>query len=454
MALRLLLAARKSRKPQDSKDAENAAQYERQDHKAREWSEREGHVIIHATADTISSQTAPWKRRDLGPWMRDATKMAMYDGILISNVDRISRGTDEDFHWLENWAYVNKKIIMVAQSGGFQFPARSGPMGIVDKQLWQVFKETARREWEAIRDRHADTRQVIKANGGAIGLPPFGYIVVGTKLHKVFEIDPVWGPVAHESFKRISEGHTATSVAIWLTEQTGKTWRVKRVTDMIRRRTYLGSRDGFSFEPLVTEELWQQANNALASRSFVRKDKGGRRAEHGYSGLIFCECGQIYYHHQSTRDGNPVGEAKYRCSRGRRGKAGEAKCMIGAPKFDDINVMVDELMTKAATPEFVMVTTGGDHGRQMELQGLQDEMRAAMARMDMGEVQRLAACVSALQGRDVEPVSIEMRETGKTYGQVWQQGQLADRRALLGRLAHKVTVKTVDGEWKVVLEPL
>jgi hypothetical protein len=88
------------------------------------------------------------------------------------------------------------------------------------------------------------------------------------------------GPLAAEAFQRAADGRTATSVAVWLTEQTGRKWRVKAVTDMIQRRTYLGERDGFTFTPLVPEALWDQANAALQARSSAHK--GGRRTMHGY----------------------------------------------------------------------------------------------------------------------------------------------------------------------------
>jgi hypothetical protein len=86
----------------------------------------------------------------------------------------------------------------------------------------------------------------IKANGGAIGRPPFGYRIEGAKLHKKFVIDPVTGPWVREAFKRIANGRNITSVALWLTEATGFTWRLKRVTDMIKRMTAAMNRKNMS----------------------------------------------------------------------------------------------------------------------------------------------------------------------------------------------------------------
>lgn len=437
--LRLLLAARKSRKSSDGMD------YERQDFKAKVWAEDEGHVIIATPSDTVSSQTPPWKRKNLKPWMIDPAMIDLYDGILISDTDRLSRGDDADFHYIEHWALDNGKKIIVAN--GPQFPPREGAMGESDRYQWIAQKRAARTYWEAVRDKHADTREIIKANGAAIGLAPFGYIITGVKLHKTFVIDPVWGDTAREAFQRIADGHTATSVAIWLTEVTGKTWRIKRVTDMIKRRTYLGERDGHVFEALVTDQLWESANAALATRSYKHKDQGGRRSVHGYSGLIFCECGAQYYRHYTGS-----GHERYRCGRGRSGSLMETKCGHGAPIFSEVNDLVDEFMSVLRMPERVMVTTGGDHGRQMELARIQADMSSAMARQDMVSVARLAAEFDVVKARESEPVRVEWKETGKSYGDVWKNGNLSDRRAMLSRLVQvRLQVKQVDGEWKISL---
>lgn len=104
--------------------------------------------------------------------MTDPALLAMCDAILFNDTDRLSRGTDEDFHWIENWAYLNGKRIIVPD--GPQFPPRDGAMGESDRYQWIAQKRAARTYWESVRDKHADTREVIHANGAAIGLPPFG----------------------------------------------------------------------------------------------------------------------------------------------------------------------------------------------------------------------------------------------------------------------------------------
>jgi hypothetical protein len=442
--LRLVAPARKSRK------GDEGSQFDRQEARNAERAERDGHTIVHTTHDVVSSQTMPWQRKELKEWMTDPSKLAMYDGILVET-DRLSRCDDKGWHTIESWCYDHDKKIITTE--GVQFLPRDDS----DRYQWLGLKRRARTYWEDVRDKHAQTRKLIHDNHAAIGLAPFGYKIEGAKLHKTFVIDPVTGPLAREAFRRISEGHTATSVAIWLSEVTrdlkkpnGKPygpWRVKRVTDMISRRTYLGERDGHTFEALVSEDLFNAANAAMATRSCTGRETGGRRTEHAYSGHIYCECGVPLYRHQSDR-----GIEKYRCGRGRSGILTEKRCEYGAPNFTPVNDAIDALMSRFSMAERVLVTTGGDHARQMELARIQDEMSSAMARKDMAGVTRLAAEFSEVEATPSEAIQTELRETGRTYAEVWAAGTLGDRRALLARGEYTVTVKQrKDGWWMVWL---
>lgn len=422
--LRLLLPARKSRKGDD--DAPEDERYARQEHKGVERAERDGHVVVKIVRDTVSSQTLPWERKNLKKWMTDPELLAQYDGF-IAEADRLARLDDKGWHDIEAWCYAHDKKIITTD--GVQFPARDDS----DRYQWVGLKRRARTYWEDVRDKHAGTREVIKANGSAIGKPGFGYVIVGEKLHKQFVPDDVNSHLVKEAFQRIADGKTGSQVAAWLTEKTGSPWRIKRLLDMIRRASYYtGERDGHVFEPLVSEELWTAANNALAGRSFERK---GRSVEHGYSSLIYCPCGAVLYRHKAGR-----GAEKYRCARGRRGNVTEAKCEYGAHLFDVVNEAVDTLMSRCMVPERIVTTTGGDHARQAELKALQQAMEGAMRDKDMAEVTRLAASFQEASERPAEPIRTVLKATGKSYGQLWSEGSLGDRRALLERHDFTLTV--------------
>lgn len=435
MGLRLLLAGRKSRKGDGGEEL-----YARQDHRAVERAERDGHKVIEKVHDTVSSQTNPWERPNLRRWMTDPQLMALYDAVYVSETDRLARMDDEGWHYVEHWAYEHGKKILTAE--GVEFPPRDDS----DRYQWLSLKRRARTYWEDVRDKHASTRELITVNGGAIGTAPLGYVITGPKLHKTFEIDPVYGPVVVEAFTRISKGATVTSVALWLSEVLGKNVRPKFVTDMIQRATYLGKRDHFTFPALITQELFDSANAALEARRITRKP-GGRATVHAYSGHIYCECGALYYRHKSER-----GQEKYRCGRGRRGDVTEARCEYGAPNFTRVNEAVDRLMSRMTMPERVMTTTGGDHARQAALRAVQDALGIATAKGNVDEIVRLAGELKVLQDQDVQPIEISVTETGRTYAQVWLDGSISERRSLLERGEYRLIVKNDDG-WRVFLEP-
>jgi DNA invertase Pin-like site-specific DNA recombinase len=441
MGLRLLLAGRKSRKGDGGEEL-----YARQDHRAVERAERDGHTVIEKVHDTISSQSNPWERPNLRKWMADPTLMGLYDAVYVSETDRLARMDDRGWHHVEHWCYENDKKILTAE--GVQFPPRDDS----DRYQWLSLKRRARTYWEDVRDKHASTRELIRANGGAIGVAPLGYVITGTKMRKTFEIDPVHGPIVVEAFTRMSKGATVTSVALWLSEVLGKNVRQKFVTDMIQRSTYLGYRDHFTFEALITQDLFDSANAAMLARRINRKP--GKGATHGYSGMIFCECGAQFYRHQSTKtDGTPTGGEKYRCGRGRRGDLTEAKCSHGAPMFAKTNEAIDRLMERMTMPERVMTTTGGDHARQAALSALQDQMNAAMAKRDMAVVRKLSDEFEAMDSQESQPIEVTVTETGRTYAEVWAEGTLTDRRSLLERAEYRLEVKFIDDEWRVFLEP-
>lgn len=438
MSLRLITAARKSR----SGDAGEDERYARQDTRAGERAERDGHAVVATVHDTVSSQTAPWDRPELKSWMTDPARLAMYDGILVSDTDRLSRTDDRGWHDIESWCYDHGKVLLTAD--GVQFPARDDS----DRYQWIGLKRRARTYWEDVRDKHADSRKIVLANGSASGRPPFGYRVAGVKMNKRFEIDPVTGPVALAVFNKIIDGESASSVAEWLGVQLGQDVRAQRVILMIKNNSYLGERDGHAFPMLATDmpELIATARAALETRSF---DRGGNRVTHAYSSRIFCQCGANINHHQSTRNGQPSGQAKYRCSRGRRGIAGEARCEFPPYLFDDTNAAVESAVGALAWPDGITVTSGGSAEKQARLDALAKQIEQAVKAREYARAGQLQAEYATAEAAPEEIVT-RLVLTGKSVGQRWTDSDLDTRRAMLvsGDFRVVVTANGVKAEYE------
>jgi DNA invertase Pin-like site-specific DNA recombinase len=463
--LRLLLPARKSRKGEGE-----ATDYTRQTNAgviAR--AERDGDKVVKIVEDTISSQTMPWERKNLRAWMNDPAKLQMWDALYVAETDRLARLDDAGFEDIEHWMRKHGKRIITGED--VQFPPRHDG----DRYMWLGLKRRARTYWEDTKAKHASVREVIKANGGMIGRPPFGYMVVGEKTRKTFAIHPVNGPVAVEIFTRVSQGRTASEVAQWLTETgaikdakgNGKMIRAKSVIDLVKRTSYLGSRDGVEYPALVTQELWDSANAAVERRSVKT---GGRRASHGYSGVIYCACSTEselvpFYFHQSTRkeagwrereaatgekeQGKPVGVPHYRCGRGRRGVTGESRCDYAPLGFEAANAAVGAFMEADTSWPFATITTGGDTARQNELARIKAELHAAIDAGNMVQVPTLAANLARVEAREPEPiVTRTVRRTDASVGELWSAASLTDQRSMLAE-RDVIVQLTPNGEVKV-----
>jgi DNA invertase Pin-like site-specific DNA recombinase len=312
-----------------------------------------------------------------------------------------------------------------------------------------------------------NAHDTIRARGAWVGSIPFGYQTEGETGRKFLTPHPVNGPLAAEVFQRMADGRTASSICAWLDtvapqviKKTGKAspWRAKRVIDMVKNPVYKGQHATHTgYEALVSPELWDAANAAMATRSYTlgTHETGGRRAVNGYSGAVYCACGEVLYHHQSTRNGQPVGTARYRCARGRRGIGGEAKCGNGGIPFEAANVAVDEMMlTRTIEHEYVMVTEGGDHERLAQIAALEAEETAAKKRKDRKAQREILDRIDELEAMLATPVITRAKRTGRRIADVWVEGTLADQRAFLaGRApAERVTVWMVDGAVKVTVE--
>lgn len=421
MGERLLLAARKSRKG----DEEEELRYLRQEHITAQYAERDGHTIVATVRDTVSSQRPPWTRKNLKKWMTDPARMAMYDGLLVET-DRLSRADDKGWHDIESWCYDHGKKIITTE--GVQFPPRND----ADRYQWVGLKRQSRTYWESVRDKHAQAREIVKDSGGIIGRPPFGYATAGSKYAKSFVPDPHTADVAREIFARTAAGESGAKVAKWLDmaaprviKATGRPvpWRVKTVLAIVRNRTYLGERDGVKFEALVDEKLWNDANATVAARSFTR---GAPPTEHSYSGVIYCQCGAVLYRHKSER-----GREKYRCGRGRRGVP-ETRCDMPGVNFGEVNAAVDKVMRELEIPEQVQRAEGGDAGKAAELALIKRRMNAAMRANDMDTVAELSVLYRDRESREAAPVRVWWEQTGRSLGELWREGDVAEQRDLLG----------------------
>lgn len=261
----------------------------------------------------------------------------------------------------------------------------------------------------------------------AIGRPPWGYTTV--RADGVTELMPTtegrtWVP---RIFTMITEGMSAARVAEVLDQNRVRShapsgrWHETTIVKMIHRETYSGQRarsgrDPLGVEPLVSRELWDKAQAALAARA-----RGGG-AGNGKSLLTKVNCG----HPDCPGDGswpmyrvkNRQGHLYYRCA----GRSPQRKG-CGAPLIPmaDLDNLVLNFASYWDTHPYVIqrFIPGNEAGERLE--ALRAEMAEAVRAAPTDKMPAVLAGYSerieALEAEGAILPHWEAEETGETAGQ-------------------------------------
>lgn len=461
--LRLLLAARLSRKPR--KDANSTSRpdegigIQTQDELGRVWAQREGYVVVGVAADTRSGTVPPWDRKHLRSWVScgcawcreadeqrgipkrkrvyDPPKLALYDGVLAFKMDRLSRGDDEDFALIEAWATVHGKKLIIAD--GPQYPARNDS----DYWQWAAQRREAHKELQNITERCGRSQRQIGANGAVVGKPPFGLTIVGEKYNKALVPTQQGRELIPQAFDKVIAGESLAKVAAWLTRETGRTFNRKAVRDLIYCTTYVGERRNAAgvtvlrCEPILVgpdgKPDW--ARFRAAQRLLSEHPRQGPRVSDALlSGLLRCDAcaAPMYRHVVSTRaDGRYT---YYQCDK---------KCG-GRVRLDFAEVAVDAIITQTQDRPVTetRLIPGNDHEaeKQAVREALDQLPRLGLdRRAEQAERERLWAEQDRLEALKPVPATYEQVETGEgTYSEVWARLDPAGRQAFLSRQRFRV----------------
>jgi DNA invertase Pin-like site-specific DNA recombinase len=419
--MRLLLAARLSRKPRGADDRDGLG-IETQDKRSRQWAEREGHTVIAVAADTKSGTVAPWDRKNLRPWVTNSARLALYDGILAYKTDRLSRGDQEDFTRIEHWATENGKALVIAD--GPQYPAR----GDSDYWQWAATKREARRELESIRERTGRAQSALREQGHVVGRAPFGYAIEGKKYAKRLVSTEVGRAIVPAIYAKAIDGISLAVIAEWLNSESvrtaeGNDWSAKRIAALIRNPVYRGHRVNSAgvtehkCPALVDADVWTRANRNLDARPGRGKRPATVNAEALLKSVLRCpKCDGPMYRLFTGTNRAPY----YRCAG--KGAVRRSSCqnMVRAGAADEVvsgfmATLSDEIMTLKIVP-------GNNH--EAEIADVKAEMRELAAR-DLddetydAELARLRAERDRLRALPVTPDVAEYVSTGETYSVRW-----------------------------------
>lgn len=306
-------------------------------------------------------------------------------------------------------------------------------------------RQESKRKSERVIAKHA----FIRANGGLVGLPPWGYTSEGDKYARHMVPTPEGRQYIPQIFTRVAKGESLASVCRWLDSEgvkpfsyrpakgdrpaRGLYWSPKSVAQMVRRRTYMGQRQDatgltvLDVPALVNAGLWRRANKRLDSAPV------GRR------GAATCPSALLTSHLSCPRCASPmyrIGKLPnlyYRCSGQLPNRKGCGN-MVPLAALDALTVSV---LSQASDPWTEQrLVPGTNH--EAEMARVQLAMRDLSAKAeDLSDddydtaLAGLRAERDALKGMPTTPDRVEVVATGRTVGQHWASLDADGQREIL-----------------------
>lgn len=407
-----------------------------------------GDIKVDITSDlNVSGAVSPFEREDLGPWLTDPERIAMWDYIIVAKLDRITRSL-LDFQLLLQWCEAHGKFI-ISVSEGFDL---STPIGKMIANILIMFAEFERTR---MGERRSERAQADIARGWYGG----GWLKYGFDAVKIGE-----GPGAHyERVENLDEkcnarymadgifaGKSAEQIARELAEREiptkrGGKWAGTTVLDILR-------------DPagIIDADTWARLQPIISAMS---KPKYNRRDAANLSGCVLCgKCGGPMWGQVTTRGDKEW--QYYRCH------SDECKNTTKMIRAEMLEAAVDETVVSLYGAEMHterVLVPGGDVQRQLsEIDRSLALLSAKLAARSITRAEYRAAQdilldeQERLEGLPQEPDRYEVIETGLTVAEFWakidwpvKRQYLTSRgwiiRAVAGERRGDVPVVSVEG---------
>jgi site-specific DNA recombinase len=440
--MRLLLAARLSQNHAGQTGIDS------QDTDARAWAERNGHKVIETAADKISGRVSPFDRPNLGPWLTEPLKTRLFDGLIVSKLDRLSRGRDWN---IRAWAEQNGKRLLVV-SPELSWPPEPGDTST--PIVWDVLVNISSAEWENTSVRYRRMQQHLRSSGALVGRPPFGYRVVGEENAKTLEPKPDEAAAIQAVAAMYLGGQPLRDLCTWLDEQgvpprTIDHWTRSSLAKLLKNETVTGRRKDSSgrtllrVPPILDRDTWERVQAELERKA--RRRTIAPRDTALLTGILVCEhCTGPMYRQVGTRNGATRKNAYYRCF----GPGGAGSRCRNMWPLSELEARLDRYMrtTLMRWPRYETVTVRG-HDYAAEIA----EVEADLRELDFDDPefadkqQALLAERTRLRGLRTVPDTVRRKKAKDTIGSHWLTlTTVQERRAYLLRLG--MTIRAARGQ--------
>lgn len=441
--MRLVLAARLS---QLSRGGETGM--DTQDEDARVWAEYRGHTIVGVCADDISGRVSPFKRRQLGPWLTDPKRMAMYDGVLITKIDRLTRKRD----WgIREWAEQNNKKILCV------FPEMIWPPPPGDTTTamqWDMLVNQAANEWTNTSERYKRALRSRRDQGYFTGKRPYGYQIACAedcaqgmrecRHPRVLIPDTVTSAIVRGMVKRYLDGQSLYQIADWLTasaippsQSGGRTknatkWSAQSVKNIIRNpaiigRVQINGATVHRCEPLISVEHFHQIETIMTGRA---RGRARPYSEAMLTSILTCQAGHPMYRMRAHKTSKlPNGRYYYYCKQCPKGE----RLWIWCDEID--GAVNDVVMSMADQPHIITTVMPGDTYGD-EIKQLKKEINALDPEDDdwTAKTSALREEIRQLRDKPRKAPKIVTAPDDRSVGEVWESlDTTGQRRWLLAR---------------------
>lgn len=249
------------------------------------WADDSGATIATVTVDlSTSGATSAFKRTGLGPYLTDPDKIAVWDVLVVTKLDRACRNL-ADYLRLSTWCDNHGKRLVVLDDPSLD---TSTPQGRAMANMRATFAEYER---EMAKARNKERYEELKMQGRWVGgRVNYGYRYDRESQHLVpDEGDEGTADTLRTMAEMAIDDKSQWQIARWMNENGHLTGSGKNWTQDTVRRVLRHEATAAILGETKTAELWA----ALRRRGTSHGERANGR---GYLGIVFCaQCREILY---------------------------------------------------------------------------------------------------------------------------------------------------------------